>query len=196
MEESGQKSYVECEPAIIERCRGGCRDAFELVVKHYMKTAYRIALGVVGNHEDALELSQEAFYLAYRNIRTLKAERSFFPWFYQILRNVCFSHLRKKQRNRELAMGGENGVDMFAADGDWFSPDAVVGRDETKDAVWKAIGKLRQVHREVIVLRHFQNMSYDEIAGVLICSKGTVMSRLHHARRNLKNIMSKGGPLL
>ena len=196
MEESDQTSYVEREPAIIERCRRGSRQALEPVVRHYMKTAYRIALGIVGNHDDALELSQESFYLAYRNIKMLKADRSFFPWFYQILRNVCFSHLRKRRRNREMAMGGESHGEMIAAEGDWFSPEAVIDRDEKKDAVWKAIGKLRQIHREVIVLWHFQDMSYDEIAGVLYCSKGTVMSRLHHGRKNLKKIMSKGGLLL
>jgi len=69
-----------------------------------MKKAYSIALGLVGNRDDALELSQEAFILAYRNIKQLKPDRRFFPWFYQILKNVCFSHLRKTKNRRSHSL--------------------------------------------------------------------------------------------
>ena len=71
----------------------------------------------------------------------------------------------------------------------------VVERNETKDRVWKAIGRLDEKHREVIVLRHFQYLSYDQIAKNLFCNKGTVMSRLYYARRRLKEILvsEKGG---
>ena len=81
-----------CEEEIIalQHCRGGSRKAFEAVVRRYMKDAYFIALGFVGNREDALDLSQEAFFRAYRNINRLGPGRKFFPWFYQILKNLCF----------------------------------------------------------------------------------------------------------
>ena len=74
------------------------REAFEGIVKRHMKDAYFIALGLVGNREDALELSQEAFYRAYKHFDQLNSKGKFFPWFYQILRNLCFSHLRKTAR--------------------------------------------------------------------------------------------------
>lgn len=187
-------SVCEKELVVIEPARRGSKEAFESIVKMYMKNAYFIALGLVGNRDDALELSQEAFILAYRNIKQLKPNRRFFPWFYQILRNVCFSHLRKtrNRRSHSLEELGEQGA---AELNDSFSPDVVAERNEAKDAVWKAIGKLDEKHREVIILRHFQHLSYEQIAHNLFCSKGTVMSRLYHARKRLKELLStkKGG---
>ena len=160
-----------------------------------MKNAYFIALGLVGNRDDALELSQEAFILAYRNINRLNPDRRFFPWFYQILRNVCFSHLRKRRnrRSRSLEELEEQGSTPEVDDS--FTPDVVAERNETKDRVWKAMGKLDEKHREVIILRHFQHLSYEQIAQNLFCNKGTVMSRLYHARKRLKELLStkKGG---
>jgi RNA polymerase sigma-70 factor (ECF subfamily) len=162
-----------------------------------MKDSYFIALGLVGNHDDALELSQEAFYRAYSNIKRLHPGRKFFPWFYQILRNLCFSHLRKSRHRKTSSLPQIEGEELTAAEGSWFNPEVVSERNELKDHVWDAIGQLSEKHREVIILRHFQNLSYDEIANNLFCSKGTVMSRLYHARKQLKEILGKrkGGQL-
>ena len=82
------------ETVAIQRCQGGEPSGFEFIVNRYMKQAYSIALGFVGNREDALDLSQEAFFRAYSNIEKLNPQRKFFPWFYHILRNLCFGHLR------------------------------------------------------------------------------------------------------
>jgi RNA polymerase sigma-70 factor (ECF subfamily) len=160
-----------------------------------MKNAYFIALGLVGNRDDAMELSQEAFILAYRNIKQLKPNRRFFPWFYQILRNVCFSHLRKTRKRRSQSLEKFEEQGPVAEADDSFTPDVVAERNETKDRLWKAMGKLNQKHREVIMLRHFQNMSYEQMAQILFCSRGTVMSRLYYARKKLKELLSteKGG---
>lgn len=187
-----------CENEIltIERCQRGSADAFEAIVDKYMKKAYFIAFGFVGNREDAMDLSQEAFFRAYYNINRLKSNRKFFPWFYQILKNLCFSHLRKQLRR------GEQSLDSFGADSvcdgasEEFDPKVIAEKKEDHIQVFKAIGKLHEKHREVIVLRHFQNLSYEQIAEALFCNKGTVMSRLYHARRKLKEILNnqKGGP--
>ena len=183
-------SLCQEELTAMRRCRRGSREAFEVFVNKYMKDAYFIALGLVGNREDALDLSQEAFVRAYRNINQVKPGRGFFPWFYQILKNLCISHLRKRKRRRTGSLDVE-GCPEPAASADEFSPDAVVGKDETKNEVWEAIGKLEPKHREVIVLRHFRNMSYEQIAEALFCNKGTVTSRLYYARKRLKEILSK-----
>lgn len=179
------------EEAIIKRCRHGSRRAFEAIVHKYMKDAYFIALGLVGNHEDALDLSQEAFMRAYNNIGTLNANWGFFPWFYQILRNQCFSHLRKcKVRNHcSFEQISENGKIAFADD--CPGPTAVVEQTELQKQLWQAIDKLDDKHREVIILRHFRNMSYDQMAETLFCGKGTVTSRLYYARKSLKEILER-----
>jgi RNA polymerase sigma-70 factor (ECF subfamily) len=182
-----------CQEEIIamRRCRRGSAEAFEVFVNRYMKNAYFIALGLVGNREDAMDLSQEAFIRAYRNIKHLKPDRRFFPWFYQILKNLCISHLRKRRYRQTSSLDGENCPEV-AATTDYFSPEVVAGRNELKDKVWQAIGKLDDKHREVIILRHFQNMSYQQIAEALYCNKGTVTSRLYYARKKLEELLSTG----
>ena len=182
------------EQIAMQRCRGGSREAFEILVNRYMKDAYFIAFGLVGNRDDALDLSQEAFVRAFRNIKTVKPDRHFFPWFYQILKNLCISHLRKRKVRQASSLDGEDCPEVAAND-THFSPDAVADRNEEKDRIWRAIAKLDEKHREVIILRHFRNMSYDEMAEALYCNKGTVTSRLYYARNKLKELLSseKGG---
>jgi RNA polymerase sigma-70 factor (ECF subfamily) len=183
----------------------GSKQDFETFVREHMKGAYLTALGLVGNREDALELSQEAFFRAYQHYDQLNTRDKFFPWFYQILRNLCFSHLRKRRvrRAHEVRMD-DGGLRMSDAPpdphaavpdpplnetGDHFDPEMVAERNESKDRLWKAIGALEEKHREVIVLRHFQNLSYDEMAQLLFCNRGTVTSRLFYARQRLKEIL-------
>ena len=187
-------SLCQEELLAMQRCRGGSREAFELFVNKYMKDAYFIALGLVGNREDALDLSQEAFVRAYRNIKQVKPGRGFFPWFYQILKNLCISHLRKRKYRRASSLDAEDCPEVEAS-GYGFLPDVVVDRNEVKDKVWQAIGRLDDKHREVIILRHFRNMSYEQIAEAIFCNKGTVTSRLYYARKRLQELLSteKGG---
>ncbi len=185
------------------------KEDFEAFVKQHMKGAYLTALGLVGNREDALELSQEAFFRAYQHYDQLNAKGKFFPWFYQILRNLCFSHLRKRRVRRahevEMDEGGLQTGDCESnpqseirhpqsdAGGDPFDPEMIAERNESKDRIWRAIGQLDEKHREVIILRHFQNLSYDEMAKLLFCNRGTVTSRLFYARQQLKEIL-EGAP--
>lgn len=165
------------------------REAFEAVVKMHMKDAYFTALGLVGNREDALELSQEAFYRAYKHFDQLNSQEKFFPWFYQILRNLCFSHLRKRRLRQADRLDDVDGEPPGLRPADAFDPEMVAERNESKDRLWRAISRLDEKHREVIVLRHFRNLSYDEMAKVLFCNRGTVTSRLYYARKRLKEIL-------
>ena len=179
----------------MQRCREGSKKAFEAVVSRYMKDAYFIALGLVGNRDDALELSQEAFLRAYCNINRLNPKGRFFPWFYQILRNLCFSHLRKTKIRRQHRLEKMEREKTNAGIADYFDPEVVAQRNEIRDKVWAAIGRLDDKHREVIILRHFRTLSYEQISQILFCNKGTVMSRLYYARKKLKEILdsTKGG---
>ena len=172
------------------------REAFETFVKAHMKKAYFVALGMVGNHEDALELSQDAFAKAYQHRRSLNSKGKFFAWFYQILRNLCITHLRKRKYRKTCSIETSDGTTMDLPSAGAFAPEAVAQRNETKDRIWQALGKLDPKHREVIILRHFQNLSYEEISQMLFCNKGTITSRLYYARKRLKEILDcdeKGG---
>ena len=139
--------------------------------------------------DDALDLSQEAFVRAYTNLHRFDPKRDFFPWFYQILRNLCFSHLRKKRVRSKFKAQEDSSEPVVPAEAVSFDPSLVVQRNEEKDRLWEAIGKLDDKHREVIILRHFQHLSYEEISRALSCNKGTVTSRLYHARNKLKEIL-------
>jgi RNA polymerase sigma-70 factor (ECF subfamily) len=171
----------EMEPVnqAIMACQRGSRDAFEVVVNAYMRRAYFAALALVGNREDALDISQEAFVKAYRAIRRFDPKRPFYPWFYRIVRNLCFDWLRK--RSRRPREGLESDVPDSRA-----NPEALARRDEVKEQVWQGIHRLGDKDREILVLRHFQHMSYREIAVTLGIPEGTVMSRLFTARSRLR----------
>ncbi|MBN1362348.1 MAG: sigma-70 family RNA polymerase sigma factor [Sedimentisphaerales bacterium] len=200
-------SLCEQETMTMWGSRRSPRQAFEAIVKQHMKDAYFIALGLVGNREDALELSQEAFYRAYKHFDQLNSQEKFFPWFYQILRNLCFSHLRRRKVRRAYEQGPDDSLgaagdcapnaspavqDSLALErDDAFDPEMVAERNESKDRVWRAISQLDEKHREVIILRHFRNLSYDEMAKALFCNRGTVTSRLYYARQRLKEILDR-----
>lgn len=157
----------------------GSREAFGLLVRSYMRRAYAAALKLTGNREDALDASQEAFVKAWRAIARFEVGRPFYPWLYRILRNLCFDqHRRKRIRPRD---GIEGDVRDPGA-----GPEALARREEAKGEVWAAIRRLSERDREIIVLRHFQHLSYREIADALGIPQGTVMSRLFAARQRLK----------
>lgn len=189
--DAGISVNIELENVVLKGSRRQIRQGFEHVARHYMKDAYQIALGLVGSHEDALELSQEAFYRSYKNLHLLRSEAKFFPWFYQILRNLCFSWLRAKKTHATAIQVHRNANAENGHVGLEFSPDLLIQRNETREAVWKAIGTLNDKHREILILYHFQNLRYDQIAAFLMCSKGTVMSRLYNARKQLKERLEK-----
>jgi RNA polymerase sigma-70 factor (ECF subfamily) len=168
--------------------RGGTR-AFEVIVRATMRRAYSIALGFLGNAEDARDVSQEAFIAAHRARKRFDDRRPFFPWFYRILRNRCLNFIQMRSRRREISM------EVLAERTDGSArPDHDMIRRERIEALWRALFTLSPDHREVIVLRTFQEFSYREIAESLGISEGTVMSRLFYARRALaKALRGSGG---
>ena len=171
---------AEISKETLRAWKEGSVEAFEEVVRTAMKRAYAVAAGILGNAEDAYDLSQEAFMAAHRARATFDLERPFFPWFYRILRNRCLNYLRKKAGRREVS------IDLLIEKpGRSESPDRGVMKKERAEALWKAIQDLTPEHREIVILRSFQELSYREIAETLGISEGTVMSRLYYARRSL-----------
>jgi len=177
------------ERAWIVRCQSGDRAAFEPLVQRYMRRAAAFALGWAGNHEDALDLSQEAFARAFRSIRRFDPERPFYPWFHRILRNLCINHIGRARHSREMQM--EEGMVVRSGEP---SPAERAERAELNRQVRAAIARLQPQDREILILREFQDQSYAEIAEVLQIPKGTVMSRLHNARRRLRTEIERSAP--
>jgi RNA polymerase sigma-70 factor (ECF subfamily) len=172
--------------ALVLQAQSGDNRAFGELVTRYMRRAYFAALGLVGNHDDALDLSQEAFARAFRARRSLDPERPFYPWLYQILRRLCFNFLRdRKTRAAKLAaasawMAADAG-DHAAQD----SPQRHIERAELRERIEAAIATLPAHEKEVLVMREFEGLRYREIADLLGIPIGTVMSRLYAARKAL-----------
>ena len=169
------------ERALILRCQQGDREAFEPLVKHYMRLAASFALAWTGNQEDALDLSQEAFVRAFRAIRRFDVTRPFYPWLHTILRNLCLNYLSRAARLYEVPLRDD--IDHAGKDP---GPLAAVERNELRRGVWEGIRRLGANDREILILREFQGLTYAEIAEVLDIPRGTVMSRLHAARQRLR----------
>ena len=173
------------EKEIISKCQQGETDYYEELVNKYKRRAYFYALGMVGSAEDALDLSQEAFIRAYRALKRFKPQYQFKNWFFRILTNLCISHLRRRGRRMEVSTQDEKGATIPLPD-DRFDPQLLLERKETMKQLWRALAELGAKHREIILLRDFQGLSYQQVSEVLEIPMGTVMSRLHQARSRLR----------
>lgn len=180
----------DTEQDIVERWQRGDKKAFEVLVRRHMAEAYLTALGFAGNSEDAKDLSQDAFVKAFRARRQFDPQRPFYPWFYSILKNHCLNFLKRVRKNTE-PLYHQDGLDneRFAANG--ATPLENLERDERLRLLRAAIERLSPEHREVIILKTYQGLSYREIAERLDTPIGTVMSRLYYARKMLKDIITE-----
>jgi len=178
------------ERDLILRAQAGERAAFGELVGRYMRRAYFAALGLVGSHEDALDLSQEAFARAYRARARIDPDQVFYTWLYQILRRLCFNFNRDRRTRREKLRQASS---WMAADAGWrarnVDPQRVAERQEAQRRVRAAIELLPEHEREVLVLREFEGLRYREIAELMNIPIGTVMSRLYSARRRLAAVI-------
>jgi len=174
------------ERELIVRAQAGEAAAFGELVGRYMRRAYFAALGLVGSPEDALDLSQEAFARAYRARKRIDPGRSFYTWFYQILRRLCFNFNRDRRLHSEKL---RNAAGWLSDQASWRSREAdpvhSAEREEDRRRVRAAIETLPAREREILVLREFEGLRYREIARLLDIPTGTVMSRLYSARRHL-----------
>lgn len=159
-------------------------NSFALIVKKYKVEAYQIALGFMGNHDDAWDATQDAFTRSWLHINSFKSDKLFFPWFYQILRRIC---LNKIKHNNLHPMAELDDNENFLQDDSSFDPSVIVEKNDRNVSIWKTVFSMPVKQREVIILRYFQELSYEEISSLLFISKGTVMSRLYYARKSLKD---------
>jgi len=188
---------MQCEATqLMTAARSGRRDAFEDLFARVRGSAFHAARSLVGNYEDAQDLTQEAFVKAYRARESYDPGQPFLPWFHRILRNTCFSFLRKRGRLRERsiharASAQDDGDDTWEIlDARAASPSDGAEARETKNVFAGALERLSARDREIIVLRHYQELSYKEIAAALSIPEGTVMSRLYHARKRLRGLLA------
>jgi RNA polymerase sigma-70 factor (ECF subfamily) len=171
---------------LVEKCQAGDASAFEALVSRYYQKVFMVILGLMRNREDALEVAQETFFRAFRKIKSFQGGSSFYTWIYRIAVNNAIDAQRKQKRN---PLDFHEAMDeMFEARNEVAKdPFADVHDRELRENMTKAINELTPEHIAVIVLRTIEGMSYKDIGEILGCSEGTVMSRLHYARKKLQD---------
>ncbi|MGH7779631.1 MAG: RNA polymerase sigma factor [Candidatus Binataceae bacterium] len=176
------------EAELIERARKGDSEAFGVLVERYQRRVANVALAVVHNQDDAIELAQEAFVRAYENLSKFESRSSFSTWLYRITANLAIDFWRRE--GRHVVLRGEDAENEMrrlpSNTGDSFK---TASRKELSERLTAALEELTPEHRTVILLREVEGLSYDEISDALQCPRGTVMSRLHYARNKLRVLL-------
>lgn len=182
------------DSALIRQILGGRIKPFRKLVQRYQRQAYLFARGMVGNADDAYDLSQEAFVRVHKHLSRFDSSYPFKVWFFHILSNLCKNHLRQRKKRQTVTTSTEMTETVAAPITQ--RPDIVFQKTEIQQKVWEGIAELPEKFREIIMLCHFQDMSYEQMARVLDIPRGSVMSRLYYARQKLRQILEKKGVAL
>ncbi len=186
----------EQEAMIVRKVLQGDVNAFEKLVTEYEKAVYAIAQRMTGNPEDAADMTQETFIKAYNSLGSFRGDSKFSVWLYRIANNVCLDFLRSRSRKPTVSLsveddeGEESQLDV--AD-ESQSPELLLERGLTRDAVRRGLDTLPPDYRQILLLREIQGLSYEEISSALGIDLGTVKSRIFRARKKLCTFLIEDG---
>lgn len=200
---AGREEQELPDAEAIKRSQNGDAAAYRVLVERYQGRAYRLALRVLRDDEAARDACQEAFLKAYLNLTRFEGRSSFYTWLYRLVMNLCLDMKRRDRSNRYVDVPEPADLERIAGSDSatastqgWRShtesPDTAIERRELRHAMARAIDQLPASARETLVLREVEGLSYAEIAQVLEIPKGTVMSRLHYARRRVQELLREG----
>ncbi|MBV1881434.1 MAG: RNA polymerase sigma factor RpoE [Pseudomonadales bacterium] len=178
-------SERQADQQLVERVQKGDKKAFDLLVLKYQHRVISLVGRYVNNHEDALDVTQEAFIKAYRALPKFRGDSAFYTWIYRIAINTAKNHLVSRGRRPP-------GTGIDVEDAQYFdtatnlrdvaSPERQILRDEIEETVHQALRELPNELRTAVTLREFEGLSYEDIAEVMECPVGTVRSRIFRAR--------------
>lgn len=178
---------------LVERCQRGDLAAYEILVGRHRQRVYQYAFSRVRHEQDALDLCQETFVKAWQAIRGFKKTAQFSTWLYRITTNLCIDRARRRDRRAEVsfeeAVDPDSDVNVQIPPSNQPLPTDEAQRAELRRQIDAAIAELSPEHRAVIHLREFEGLEYAEIAKAVGCNLGTVMSRLHYARKHLQKLL-------
>ena len=166
--------------AAIRACRAGDRQAFRHLVERYQAQAIGHAIGILGNREDAMDAVQDAFIDSFQSLNRFDLSRRFYPWFYIILRNRCYKSAAARTRQKTDSI----------EEAQILEPSASMPYEELF-LLDRALLELDPEDREIITLKHLDGLTYEELAERLRIPEGTVMSRLFHARKRLRERLTR-----
>ena len=195
-DDDARKAARDEDRALVARAKGGDRAAFSTLLKRYERRVFSVANSMLRNPDDAKDVCQEAFWKAHNALATFDGESAFFTWMYRITVNLSIDYLRKRRGEKvEFDDARANG-ESNAADPTGISPRRL-GFDPARALEDRELGKqleaalsqLSPAHRAVLVLREVEGLAYQEMADVVGCSIGTIMSRLFHARKKMQSLL-------
>lgn len=181
------------ERDVIRRVLAGDADAFEQLVHEHEKLVYNLSLRMLGDEQDAMDASQEAFFRAYRALGDFRGRSKFSVWLYSLTANICRDMLRQRGRTAlQTSLTDEEGEDLVLPD-DALGPQELLEQKELRQTVRDGLARLEPGFREALVLRELNGLTYEEIAAVMGLESGTVKSRIFRARRKLADILMTSG---
>lgn len=180
-------------PELAARARDGDEAAFGQLVEHFHQRLYNVVFRFVSNRDDAMELTQQVWVKAWTRRSSFRGDSGFFTWLYKIAHFTCIDFHRKRARRPESELNADIqphlDPSLVRATSVHARPDQEAEHEEVRAVFEAALNELSPEHRMALVLREVEGLSYDEIARAMKCRRGTVMSRLYHARRRIQEYM-------
>ena len=186
---------IDDDLALVERAREGDPEAFRALVVRYQRKAYGVALGIVKDPDLAWDVAQEAFLRVHQHLAEFKGDAAFSTWVLRIASNLSIDALRRERQARRSAIEDvpetalAEGADGVLATSLGVNPQETVLRRELAGRMTEALATLPEAHRTILVLRELEGLSYEELAERLGIPRGTVMSRLFHARKKMQALL-------
>ena len=186
------------DEVLVQRAVDGDEAAYAVLVRRYRNRIFNFTFRYTGNAAEAEDLAQDVFIKAYRNLHRFRGDAKFSTWLYQIAKNMSINRLRSIKRaivslvNPIVSEDGDEGLDPISiAASDERSPEELMLGVEAEKVVQLAIQKLSPVYRAALILRDIEDLPYEEIAQILGLAEGTVKSRIHRARSELKQMLAQ-----
>jgi RNA polymerase sigma-70 factor (ECF subfamily) len=179
----------EPEPTLIQRAQKGDHDAFALLVHEHQRYVYNLALRVVRDENEALDLAQETFVRAWTALPNFKGQSQFRTWLYRIVTNLCYNRLPALRRSLN-DLGDDVMEQIPETDSGFDNPAFVLESDEIRSHLYQAIDALDENYRLLITLRYQNDLSYEEIASTLNLPLGTVKTGLYRAKEQLRSVLT------
>lgn len=180
---------------LVQQAQNGDRAAICELIHRYERKTYNLAFRLMGNHADASDAAQEALVRVYTRIHKFRGDAAFSTWLFRVVTNTCLDELRRRGRLNHASLDEPGSIEAVLVPQQglvaYGNPVEQAERGEVQEAVQRAINRLPDDYRVVVVMRDIQDYSYQQIALYLGTSLGTVKSRLHRARRALRVILAK-----
>jgi len=182
------------EAELVQRARKGDLAAYDQIVRRYQERVYATVYHMTSNHEDANDLTQEAFIKGYQALKSFKGGSSFYTWVYRIAVNKTINFLKQRKNRAQMSLNdldfnAEHDPDLVALISD-KNPRREAGLTELQEKLNEGMQKLSEPHRLVVTLHDVQGLSHEEIAKIMGCNIGTVRSRLFYARQQLQGFLA------